>query len=302
VMQTPFKFADTTAAVQVRVPRRAVIASSAGVRSAEARGLATLSGTVVGDSANRPIGDAEIVLPELGLSARSDARGQFTIAGIIPGKHQLTVRRVGYGAMQTQIEFAARQVVDRRVVLNRLAILDSVLSTATPDKDPGMQKFEEHRKRGFGTYLTRADLAKNETKSLQSVVLQLSGLAYVRGRAGQLWVLGRRAPFSQCRPAIGADLTPQDTACMKREGRLYIPDGSEKVQGLLIGCYAEVWLDRTQLNRAIPTDPFDVNTIAVSQIEALEWYSGGSAVPPEYQSMQTSRCGVLILHSRRFKK
>ena len=34
------------------------------------------------------------------------------------------------------------------------------------------------------------------------------------------------------------------------------------------------------------------------QIEAIEWYSGLSNVPPEYMA-RVAPCGILVIHSRR---
>ena len=89
---------------------------------------------------------------------------------------------------------------------------------------------------------------------------------------------------------------------MRRERRLYVPEDVEMQQGMLIGCYAEVWIDNDQVNRGNPTVPFDLSAINVATIEALEWYEGGSQVPPLYRSPLTSRCGVLVLHTKKFTK
>lgn len=303
VLQSPFRFADTTATVQIRVPRRAVVAASSAVSSAQARGLATLSGTVL-DSASKPLPDAEIVLPGIGLSGRSDARGEFVVPGIIPGEHQVIIRRVGYGVLDTRIPFAERQTVERRAVLTRLTVLDSVLTKGSADTDPGMVAFAEHRARGFGTFMDRAQLAKVEGLPMRSVIGQFNGLNVIRGAGSQTWVVGKRGPLTQCIPPGPLAVPPneQQKNCMRRERRLYVPEDVEMQQGMLIGCYAEVWIDNDQVNRGNPTVPFDLSAINVATIEALEWYEGGSQVPPLYRSPLTSRCGVLVLHTKKFTK
>ncbi|MEO5568966.1 MAG: carboxypeptidase regulatory-like domain-containing protein, partial [Gemmatimonadaceae bacterium] len=243
IFQAPFKFADTSAAVSVRVPRRAIIASSSAVVASQAQGLANFSGAVL-DSAGNPLADAEVTLPALGFSARSDARGEFSLAGIIPGTHQVIVRRVGYGVMATRLVFDARQTVERRVVLTRLTVLDSVLTRAVADNDPLMAAFEEHKRRGFGVFMARAQLDKHESQTLSTVAQQISGLRFIRGKRSQLWVMGSRAPASQCRHKGTTGETQSlwaiDTACVRRERRLYVPDETEAMDGAEIACYAEV--------------------------------------------------------------
>jgi hypothetical protein len=291
LLQSPIKFADTTAALKILLPRSVI---SAADRPIPVGNTATFTGAVLVDSTNQPIIEAEIVISALGLAGRSDARGEFTLSGITPGIHGVVVRRVGFGPMTTTLEFPERQTVRRRILLQRLTVLDSVVTTATPD--PMMLAFEEHRKRGFGVFVTRAELAKSEAFTLASVAQQLRGLAYARGQQGQMWPLGR-SPFTSC-PTIPAP----DVNCIRRERILYVPDDSEARAGVRIGCYAEVWMDRILLNRGTPTEPFDINSISVGSIEAVEWFAGSSQVPPEYMTSTSSRCGVLIVHTRRFKK
>src|SRR5439155_1066726 len=76
---------------------------------------AILTGVVV-DSAQKPMFAAEVSIPDVSKTTVTDARGAFRVADIPPGTHRLVVRRVGYGALDTQLSFAANQTVDRRIV------------------------------------------------------------------------------------------------------------------------------------------------------------------------------------------
>jgi hypothetical protein len=44
---------------------------------------------------------------------------------------------------------------------------------------------------------------------------------------------------------------------------------------------------------------FDINTIPVSSIEAIEFYATGAETPMKYASLN-SECGVLVIHTVRF--
>jgi hypothetical protein len=80
--------------------------------------LASFAGSVV-DSLNNPLVNAEVLLPELSLSARTDARGAFRIDRIRPGTHKVVIRRDGYSAMEANALFEAGQELTRRIVLAR---------------------------------------------------------------------------------------------------------------------------------------------------------------------------------------
>jgi hypothetical protein len=50
---------------------------------------------VVRDTAGNPLRDAEISIPTMGKATRSDAAGQFLLAGIAPGMHEVYLRHIG---------------------------------------------------------------------------------------------------------------------------------------------------------------------------------------------------------------
>jgi hypothetical protein len=77
-------------------------------------------------------------------------------------------------------------------------------------------------------------------------------------------------------------------------------------------CYALVYLDnnliwrgqkftvRTPHGVATQWEPlFDINSIPVASIEAIEFYATGAETPMKYASLN-SECGVLVIHSLRF--
>ena len=82
-------------------------------------------------------------------------------------------------------------------------------------------------------------------------------------------------------------------------GSIYVPDSGERMRGMVAGCYAQVWLDNRLVNSGLPTEPFDVNSIAPDQIEAVEWYASAAQTPSRYAKLNSS-CGVLVIHTRRF--
>jgi hypothetical protein len=80
-----------------------VVASSASAQSG------MLTGAVLSDPGERPIRGAEISIRALGLSARTDSAGQFTIPRVARGQHVVMVRALGFAPVESRISFAGGQ-------------------------------------------------------------------------------------------------------------------------------------------------------------------------------------------------
>jgi hypothetical protein len=260
---------------------------------------ARFSGVVVTDSTREPIIGAEVSLPDAGKTAVTDGRGTFSIAGIPAGEHRIRVRRIGFGAADARLTFGAGDSVYRRVVLGRAITLETVTVSEkrTQREMPG---FDDNRRLGLGQFMTRAELARYDGMKLAGVLQQLSGVAFVNGSTGSAWLTSKRAPAPLCPPGpVGDPDHPTQTGrCFQSHG-FYIPERQEASRGIKAACYALVYLDGMLMNGAKePTEPFDVNSIAPEQIEAMEFYAGPSQTPLEYSRMG-SNCGVLVIWRRR---
>lgn len=268
-------------------------------------GSAVFTGTVL-DSLKHPLPNAEVAVPELSLTRTTDDGGSFRITGIPAGTHRVTVRRIGFGQLDTAITFADEHTVQVRITLGNVVRLDSVVVTErnrTPDVL--MQTFEESRAKGFGRFITRDQLEKQSGVTLGSIVASMQGVSGLRGTGGQLWIASKRSPPSRCpppklgmTPSMAIDEQRKTDDCLRSERIFYVPEDFEAQQGIKRGCYALVYLDRNPLNATHPIMPFDLNTFLPTQIEAIEWYESEGAVPSPYNGAD-ARCGLLVLHKRR---
>lgn len=263
------------------------------------------AGTVV-DSAKRPLGNAEVSLPGMGLTTMTTDRGVFRIEGVSAGIHRVTVKHIGYTQLDTTMVFDQARSLEWVVTLGRMTRLDSVVVSAPAD--PLLAEFNENRKRGFGRFLTRADLEKKGNAALPTVLRSLGGIGIMRSNVGQSYVSAARGPISRCQPTGMANLNAQAARaaqeatdeCLRRERLYYVPDEIEIRSGVKRSCYALVYVDRMLMNSGQPTPPFDVNSFAIDQVEAIEWYESPSQTPARYSARQ-AQCGVLVLHLRKRK-
>jgi hypothetical protein len=296
-------FADTSMTLSLQVPSAALVAGALARLDSISRTTATASFTgVVVDTAGAPLAGVDVQLPAAGATARTDSAGRFRITGVPPGEQRLIARRVGYGMLETDVALVAGRTTDRRIVLTRITLLDSVLSKASLDRDPLMRLFEERRRIGLGHFVTRDQIAKMEGALLSSLLVQIPG-THVLSSQGQEFIEGGRPTKTNCSkiPSTPPRRVPPDSPfakCLMREGAYYVPDQMEQDRGVPVACYSRVYLDGQLMNPGMPTRPWDTREIPPTRVEAMELYAGAAQVPMELMA-RNSYCGVLVIHTRR---
>lgn len=288
-----------TPAVARAVMLLACVASAASAQSK----LVPFSGTVV-DSTRQPLGNAEISIGGMNLTRTTDDKGGFRFETVTAGVHHVTVRRIGFAQLDTSMVFPEDQEVVWRITMTpRVVTLDSVIVRAPID--PLMEDFEANRKRGFGRFMSRSDLAKMDGVSLQNALRGMQGVDIIRTNSTAAYITSKRAPITSCQVPRGSRtnreaLEQQEMVddCLRRERIYYVPDISERRQGVARACYPLGYVDRQLMNPGRPTPPFDVGQYPTDRIEAIEWYESEAQTPPKY-SINNPHCGVLVLHLRK---
>lgn len=281
-----------------------LLSTTTGIAHAQAK-LVVFTGTVV-DSMKQPLANAEVSIGGLNLVKLTNDKGVFRIDNVPAGVHHVTVRRIGFAQLDTSLAFPEDQEIEWRVTMReRIVTLDSVIVSAPAD--PLMKEFEDNRKRGFGRFMTRADLAKVDGVTLPNVLRSLSGVNIVQTNSNTRFITSKRSPITGCpglrmaeSPAALRGEQARVDECLRRERIFYVPEPGEESQGIKRACYAQVWVDRQLMNPGRPTPPFDINSFATEQVEAVEWYESESQTPSKY-SVNNARCGVLVLHVRKKK-
>lgn len=162
---------------------------------AQTANIGSLTGKVLADSTDLPIASAEISFPKLKLSARSDSLGNFQIAGVPLGPHELIVRRVGYEPYSATMTFRSFEKVEADFLLKAVVTkLDKVNVKAAADKRYAMRlaDFEERRKFGTGRFLTADVFEKAEGQDMSQVIVSLiPGVRTIGKGSGQVLVSTR---------------------------------------------------------------------------------------------------------------
>ncbi|MDQ6611204.1 MAG: carboxypeptidase regulatory-like domain-containing protein, partial [Gemmatimonadota bacterium] len=262
---------------------------------------AVFTGFVVSDSTQVPVVDAEVLLTDLSRSVFTNAIGGFRFNDIPAGTHKVLIRRVGFSPVTAQVAFVANQTVQHRVALSRavtLAAVEVVAATVPAE-------FEEHRKLGLGRFITREQIAKSEGRQMEDLLRQVAGVQIASARGGQSYIVGRRAPASISTGSIVCGAIPvsgvPETRCtaekFTQEG-LYCPTSAEALSGIFCACYSQVYIDGRLMNAGRPTEPFNVNSVVLSQTGGIEWYATAAQTPGRYSALN-ARCGVMLIWTRR---
>ncbi len=272
-------------ASNLRVPASARFARTEIVLHKELATTGILAGLVT-DSTNAPIGGVEVGLPDLSKTTLTNEQGAFALRDVPPGVQHVLARRVGYGPVEAQIAIEAGRTVERRIRMVRATKLDSVVVTEKV-VDHQLDDFEVNKKLGLGHFLTRAELAPQEGRSTGAVMTTLPGIK-VFAIGPYAWVGSGRHNATSFGRGMVAGIDKSDEA--KRAPHW--------------DCYALVYVDDhlefagRKFNGT--WEPlFDINSIPVAEIEAIEYYASAAETPTKYSTLN-SQCGVVVIHTIRY--
>ena len=268
----------------VRIPPARRFARVDVVHDQSLRGKATLAGFVFSDSLKQPLSGAQVIISDLQRSTVTNEQGAFRLTDIAPGAHQLSVRRFGYAPVEAELLFHDNEQVDRQVFLERATTLDALHVTESPLP----RVFEENRKAGFGTFLTRENLDSYNGLDLASALGTVQGVELLHGSGGHVFFLSKRTMTSLC----------ATEECIKAGRRIYLPTAAERGEGIIRACYGLVYLDDILLNPGRPTEPFDITSIAIEQIAGIEIYPSNMQAPIKYGG-RDANCGIMQIWTRR---
>ncbi|MGK2962621.1 MAG: TonB family protein [Gemmatimonadaceae bacterium] len=164
-------------------------------------------GGIVTDSSGAGLFGAVVSIENTGLSARTNERGEFRIAGVPSGEAVLSVRRIGFIPLSKPI--ATGESSDRILVtLAALpALLDKVVIQRSRIKYTGRLAgyYQRLERRSSGQFITRLEIDRQNARSLSQLLTQSPGISAVRLRSGGGAV---RMRGRSCRPLVWLDGIP----------------------------------------------------------------------------------------------
>ena len=136
---------------------------------------------VVRDGRGRPLSGAQLLLWGSGVTGSTLEDGTFALAGLPAGSQALEARYVGYAPKRVTVDLASNSTRTVTVTLDKRAeVLDEVtIYGKRSERRSDFRGFLERSKRGFGHFLTRADIEKRHPFQFTDLFRMMPGFSLV---------------------------------------------------------------------------------------------------------------------------
>jgi hypothetical protein len=220
------------------------------------RGTARLDGIVHAPNGD-PMGDVQLLVRGSAAQGTTDAQGHFTLAGLPAGTFTLEARHLGFAPARMIVDLASHRTTTVTLTLDKqAAVLNTVHVYGKRSSRRSLTDFLERQRRGFGHFITRADIEKQHAFEISDLLRRIPGVRVVLTATGFGNTLvmrgGDQTSFAGCVPVVYVDGM-----------RIYLEAG------------------------------FDINSIvALQDIAGIEVYRGASETPPQFQG---NGCGAVVI-------
>lgn len=230
----------------------------------------SIAGRVLADSTRVPIAAAELIISGATTRALTDTAGRFVLRDVPGGRRFLVTRALGFSPETSQVELFDNESVSREIFLKRrmttlgeVTVRDSAPALASAK----LREFTERRRASVGgRFLDSTVIAKWENRKTGDLLSTVPGVDVQRVRS-EAYLSGSRAP-----PSIRAGT------------------GSRPVP-----CYMDIYLDGAPV--ALGNKPFDINSLGLNHVAAIEVYAGPGNTPPQY-NRTSNGCGVVLIWTK----
>ena len=223
---------------------------------------ASKTGTLTGtvfDEKGIPVPNVEVAISKVSRTTRTDSAGKYILALIPVGSYDVAFRRVSYAPMVFTLDISPGDTTEAEVKMN--AVPQPMTKVIVEDRgNLRLEGFEARKKMGIGHYVTRSEIEARNPLVLTDMIRTIPGTSLKPVRMGQSVLRFTRASG---KGRGGADCPPT-----------YFIDGT-----MAIG--------------------YNLDDMPVSDVEAIELYSGLSALPSEFAKARANlTCGTVVIWTR----
>lgn len=190
-------------------------------------GNSLLTGTVTAED-GKPLENAQILLLGSRLSTRTNAQGAFRFPGLPAGTQSVEIRQIGYSPRRFAVNLTPRRTATLAAVLpERAQVLQAVEVAAKAGSN--IAGFDERRKRGFGSFMTRDDIEKRGAINTTDLLRGIAGVEVVWDGSEYVVQMTRSAGQSYCPVQYYVDGAPLLASTSDMDG-LIRPDDIEAIE------------------------------------------------------------------------
>jgi hypothetical protein len=262
---------------------------------------------------------AELELPMLEVKFAIPDGGTLLVNHVPAGTYVVQVRRLGY-AMQTRLVTVHADTQSVRFALDKaVASLDTV--TVTAPENLQSREFERRLRAGHGKLFTASDIEKSHAVLLTQFLETVHGvkLQAVSGGYSERAVLGAAGtcPSGVLVYLDGVPVNSLEDSDPARAFKSFAPSAGPRTSGssgsassgptlgagaarsgpvgaAIAAAQASAVPNPIRSSSALP--PFDINTIALSRVAAMEVYPDGAPALSSYGA--GSHCGAVLLWTK----
>ena len=213
----------------------------------------------VRDVAGTPVASVDVRVEGTAYAALTDAKGSFSLRGILPGSHRLIVRRLGFRptAIDVLVESGHTAQVEIQIDPNPQQLTPVTVAARPEAFDARLDGFLERSQSKAGHFIRRERLQRLTSHRFSEILREVPGV--------KLGTVGRGA-------------SPQRTVRLRGAN-----------------CPPSVFIDGFPAGAG----EFDIDDIEPSTIEGVEIYHGLATIPAQFLGARGGeRCGVIAFWSR----
>ncbi len=161
--------------------------------------------TVTSGQSGRPVMGARVSVVGTTLAATTDASGRLRMVGLPAGTQTVEVRRLGYASRLGLVKVQPGEAVSAAFTLDVEAIPVAAIEVkAEARRDFGAEYleragFDRRRRTGFGAFITRAELEKQNPSYLSDALRRVSGVRLApRSQRGDSYATMARSGARNC--------------------------------------------------------------------------------------------------------
>lgn len=258
-----------------RVPRLAlVVALATAARPVVAQvHSSVLAGKVALGTESRALANADVDMPGLHRTTKTDSAGLFVITDIPSGAFVVRVRALGYEELSTSLLFTGMDTVARLFLLNDGHVVASGTEAGSEGELDKFAAFRRRHARGNGFFIVRAQMQGMEAQPLSELLRRyLPAIVLHTNSRGAIAVASGRGVGPTQIEAAG--------------------------DGFPLACYTQVFVDGQRMfSGGTHQLPQNINEYRTEDVEAIEYYPAPELTPPEFAGAG-AQCGTVSLWLR----
>ncbi|HEY4130673.1 MAG TPA: hypothetical protein VGM50_08645 [Gemmatimonadaceae bacterium] len=230
---------------------------------------------VYDETTGEPVEGVEVIDVLNGTKSLTSATGTMSLFFLPDGGSLVRLRKLGYEVQTLTISISPADTNPVTIVLARAVTLPTVTvkdSASHYFSSPLKMAAERMNSHSGGYFLDDKELRKHDESVMSNTLIgRMPGLTTLLGPHGETWIRSSRVP------CIHQTLNCRMPDCLVTIYR----DGIKLFDPATMGASSRV----------------DFGRLSPMEFSIVEYYPGGSTVPPEYGGLNAP-CGVLLLWSR----